>query len=41
MGMFVMFFSGRGIGETKINGQKAKGGETWELGIITEKSYWG
>lgn len=41
MGMFVMFFSGRDKKETKTNGQKDKGGETWELGIITEKSYWG
>lgn len=40
LGVFVMLFWGREK-ETRTHGQKARGGETWELGIITEKSYWG
>lgn len=40
---FFFFFFGQGDEkETRTDGQKARGGgETWELGINTEKSYWG
>lgn len=47
LGLFAMllffFFFGQGDEkETRTDGQKARGGgETWELGINTEKSYWG
>lgn len=35
--MFVCYVGQGDKKETRTNGQKAKGGETWELGINTEK----